>query len=52
MTSQKNAANIVGNNLLTITLGIITYYAIGWGLIYGSQVGVLVGTDMFLLRGA
>jgi ammonium transporter, Amt family len=51
MTRQKNAANIVGKNLMTITLGIITYYAIGWGLMYGSQVGNFVGTDMFFLLG-
>ncbi len=51
MTRQKNAANIIGKNLMTITLGIITYYAIGWGLMYGSQVASFVGTDMFFLLG-
>jgi ammonium transporter, Amt family len=51
MTRQKNAANIVGKNLMTITLGIITYYAVGWGIMYGSQVGNFIGTDMFFLVG-
>ena len=51
MTRQKNAGNIVGKNLMTITLGIITYYAVGWALMYGAQVGSFVGTDMFFLRG-
>jgi ammonium transporter, Amt family len=51
MTRQKNAANIVGKNLMTITLGIITYYAVGWGVMYGSQVGNFIGTDMFFLVG-
>jgi ammonium transporter, Amt family len=51
LTRQKNAANIVGKNLMTITLGIVTYYAIGWGLMYGTQVGSFVGTDMFFLLG-
>ena len=51
MTRQKNAANIVGKNLMTITLGIITYYAVGWAFMYGSQVGSFIGTDMFFLSG-
>jgi ammonium transporter, Amt family len=51
MTRQKNAANIIGKNLMTITLGIITYYAVGWGVMYGSQVGSFIGTDMFFLLG-
>lgn len=51
MTRQKNAANIVGKNLMTITAGIVTYYAIGWGLMYGTQAGGVIGTDMFFLLG-
>jgi ammonium transporter, Amt family len=51
LTRQKNAANIVGKNLMTITLGIVTYYAVGWGLMYGTQIGGFVGTDMFFLIG-
>ena len=51
MTRQKNAGNIVGKNLMTITLGIITYYAVGWALMYGTQVAGFIGTDMFFLHG-
>jgi ammonium transporter, Amt family len=51
MTRQKNAANIIGKNLLTVSLGVLTYYAIGWGLMYGEQVAGLVGTDSFFLLG-
>lgn len=51
MTRQKNAANIVGKNLMTITLGIVAYYAIGWALMYGTQAGGFIGTDMFFLQG-
>ncbi|MFP4635631.1 MAG: ammonium transporter [Nitriliruptoraceae bacterium] len=50
-TRQKNTANIIGKNLMTISLGILVYYAIGWGLMYGEQVGGLVGTDSFFLLG-
>lgn len=51
LTRQKNAANIVGKNLMTITLGIVTYYAVGWAFMYGAQAGGFIGTDMFFLQG-
>ena len=51
MTRTKNAANIIGKNLMTISLGIVVYYAIGWGLMYGEQVASLFGTDNFFLIG-
>jgi ammonium transporter, Amt family len=50
-TRSKNAANIIGKNLVTISIGMLTYYAIGWGLMYGDQLASLIGTDMFFLRG-
>jgi ammonium transporter, Amt family len=50
-TRSKNAANIIGKNLMTIAAGVLTYYAIGWGLMYGSQFAGLFGTDYFFLIG-
>ncbi len=50
-TRQKNTANIIGKNLMTITLGILVYYAIGWGLMYGEQIAGLFGSDNFFLLG-
>ena len=50
-TRSKNTANIIGKNLMTISLGILVYYAIGWGLMYGEQVAGLFGTDNFFLIG-
>ena len=50
-TRQKNVANIIGKNLMTITLGILVYYAIGWGLMYGEQIAGLFGSDNFFLLG-
>jgi ammonium transporter, Amt family len=50
-TRQKNAANIIGKNLMTISVGMLAYYAIGWGLMYGDQVAGLFGSDMFFLIG-
>ncbi|MEX0953407.1 MAG: ammonium transporter [Nitriliruptoraceae bacterium] len=51
MTRTKNAANIIGKNLMTISLGMLAYYAIGWGLMYGDQVAGFIGTDSFFLLG-
>ena len=47
----KNAAHIIMKNLMTLVLGIVTYYAVGFALMYGTQVGGFVGTDGFFLRG-
>jgi ammonium transporter, Amt family len=52
LSRQKNVANIIGKNLLTITLGIITYYVVGWAFMYGDQVGSFIGTSGFLLSDA
>jgi len=49
MTRTKNAANIIGKNLMTISLGILVYYAIGWGVMYGESVAGLFGSDGFFL---
>ncbi|MFA9445816.1 ammonium transporter [Egicoccus sp. AB-alg6-2] len=52
MTRQKNAANIIGKNLLTITLGTLTYYVVGWAFMYGDSIGGLIGGSGFLLSNA
>jgi Amt family ammonium transporter len=38
-------------NIMTLTLGIVTYYAVGFALMYGTQVGGFIGTDGFFLKG-
>lgn len=52
LTRQKNAANIIGKNLMTITVGLLAYYAIGWGVMYGESVAGLFGSDGFFLSTA
>ena len=47
----KNAAHIIMKNLMTLTLGIVTYYAVGFAFMYGTQVGGFIGTDGFFLQG-
>jgi len=51
LTRQKNAANIIGKNLMTISIGMVAYFAIGWGLMYGDQVAGLFGASGFFLLG-
>lgn len=51
-TRSKNAANIIGKNLMTISAGMVVYYAIGWALMYGESVGGLFGADGFFLSTA
>ena len=51
LTRSKNAANIVMKNLITVSLGIVVYFLVGWGLMYGTNVAGLFGSDMFALVG-
>jgi Amt family ammonium transporter len=52
LTRQKNTANIIGKNLMTIALGITVYYAVGYAVMYGDLVGGFLGTSGFFLSGA
>lgn len=52
LTRTKNTANILMKNALTISLGILIYWAVGWAVMYGSSVAGLFGTDQFFLTGA
>ncbi|KXS43184.1 MAG: ammonium transporter, Amt family [Methanohalophilus sp. T328-1] len=51
LTRSKNTANILMKNFMTITLGILVYWAVGWGVMYGADAAGLIGTDQFLLMG-
>ncbi|HVM15009.1 MAG TPA: ammonium transporter [Egibacteraceae bacterium] len=51
LTRSKNAANIVMKNLMTISVGMVVYFLIGWGLMYGTNVAGLFGSDSFALIG-
>ncbi|HUH08378.1 MAG TPA: ammonium transporter [Egibacteraceae bacterium] len=51
LTRAKNAANIIMKNLMTLTLGVVTYFAVGFGVMYGTQFRGLFGTDSFFLLG-
>jgi Amt family ammonium transporter len=48
LTRAKNATNIVMKNLLDFCVGAIVYWAVGWGLMYGTDAfGGFVGTNEF-----
>ncbi|WYM77545.1 ammonium transporter [Methanolobus sp. ZRKC2] len=52
LTRTKNTANILMKNFMTISLGIIVYWAVGWGIMYGADFAGLIGIDQFFLMGA
>jgi Amt family ammonium transporter len=52
LTRTKNTANILMKNAMTICLGILVYWGVGWAVMYGSSFAGLFGTDQFFLTGA
>ena len=48
LSRQKNTANILMKNLLTLSVGLLVYYCVGFAFMYGANVGV-IGTDGFFL---
>ena len=52
LTRTKNTANILMKNFMTICIGIIVYWLVGWGIMYGADYGGLIGIDQFFLIGA
>ncbi|MEE8602392.1 ammonium transporter [Euzebya tangerina] len=49
MTGSKNAANIMMKNMADACFGILAFFLIGFGLMYGSSVGGFIGSDTFAL---
>jgi len=48
-TQAKNAVNIIMKNFVTVSIGVLCYYFVGYGIMYGSDLGGILGTDMFML---
>lgn len=48
LTRSKNAANIVGKNMVTVAIGGAAYWAVGAALAYGDDVGGVIGSSGFL----
>jgi len=48
-TQSKNAVNIIMKNFVTVAIGVLCYYFIGYGIMYGADWGGFFGTDSFML---
>ncbi len=46
---SKNAANLMMKNLMDFCLGGLLFYAVGFGIMYGTSVGGFFGADNFFL---
>ncbi|PDW02637.1 ammonium transporter [Candidatus Viridilinea mediisalina] len=49
LTRSKNTANILFKNLMDFVMCSIAFWAVGWGLAYGTSAGGFIGTDQFFL---
>ena len=47
----KNAVNIIMKNVMDASAGGLAFFAVGFGLMFGTSWGGLVGTDGFFLMG-
>ena len=50
-TRSKNAVNILMKNFLTISLGGIVYYLVGFAIMFGDTAGGFIGISGFALNG-
>lgn len=50
-TRSKNTLNILMKNFLTVSLGAILYFLVGFGFMFGESVFGAIGTDGFALFG-
>jgi Amt family ammonium transporter len=51
-TQSKNAVNIIMKNFVTVSIGVLCFFFIGYGLMYGKDLGGIIGTDTFMLFNA
>ena len=51
LTRSKNAVNIIMKNVMDCSAGALVFFAVGFGLMFGTSLGGLVGTDGFFLSG-
>ena len=54
MTQSKNAVNIAMKNFMDISVATITFWVIGYGLMYGAKTAgfISLGSDVFFNEGA
>lgn len=49
-TQAKNASNIVMKNLMDFAVASLVFWLVGFGLMFGKDVGGFIGTSGFMLR--
>ena len=52
LTRTKNTANILMKNLMTVCIGVLIYWLVGWAIMYGDDIAGLFGFSQFALSGA
>jgi len=52
LTRSKNTTNILFKNLMDFVMCSLAFWAVGWGLAYGTSAGGFIGTDQFFLTSA
>ncbi len=50
-TRAKNAGNIVMKNMMDLSLGTVVFWILGFGLMFGKDLGGVIGTPDFLVQG-
>lgn len=49
-TRAKNAGNIIMKNLMDFCIGTVAFWILGFGLMFGTDIGGIIGTPDFLIR--
>jgi len=49
LTRSKNTTNILFKNLMDFVMCSIAFWAVGWGIAYGTSANGFIGTDQFFL---
>lgn len=48
-TRAKNTVNIIMKNFMTVVIGLLLFFFIGYGLMFGKTAGGFIGTDSFII---
>ncbi|HAJ94883.1 MAG TPA: ammonium transporter [Actinobacteria bacterium] len=48
-TRAKNTVNILMKNFMNVSIGLLLFFLVGYGLMFGKSAGGLIGTDGFIL---
>lgn len=48
-TRAKNTVNILMKNFMNVSLGLLVFFVVGYGLMFGKSAGGFIGTDNFIL---